>query len=145
MARVIGVPAQIGSRGFVSANVRVVGVRQALARLGLVSKVARLELGLLAAGAASMVHQRAQFYCPVITGNLKSSIKLMKLASYTYQVTAASTEGNNPNKNDKEYAGFVEFGTSRMAPRFFMRRAYQDMVPVAASDLRLIAAKLERL
>jgi HK97 gp10 family phage protein len=145
MARIIGVPRQLGPRGSVGSRVRIIGIPEAKIKLGLVSKVARLELGLLAAGAANRMMTLAKFYCPEITGNLKSSIKLLKLGSYTYQITAASREGNNPEKNNKEYAGFVEFGTSKMAPRFFMRQAYQETVPVVIADLNFIARKLERL
>jgi HK97 gp10 family phage protein len=145
MPRLVGRPRQLGARGGVGANVRILGVSRALAKLGLVSKVARLEMGLLAAGAANHMFQRAQFYCPTITGNLRSGINLTKLGAYTYQITASSREGTNPAKNDKEYAGFVEYGTSKMGGRFFMRRAYEETRPLVASDLILIARKLEAL
>jgi HK97 gp10 family phage protein len=146
MARIIGVPKQLGGR--VVSNVRILGVKEALVKLKLVSSTARLELGLLNAGAAKHMENLAKEYVPVITGNLRSSIHSAKLGPYNWEVIAASTEGTDPSgegKNQKEYAGFVEFGTSKMAPRFFMNRAYQDTRAIAVADLKLIAARIERL
>jgi HK97 gp10 family phage protein len=145
MARFIGVPKQLGSRGAVGANVRVIGVPEALIKLGLVNKIARIELGFLAHASGKAMEGRTAFYCPVITGNLRSSIKLTHTGPYSWFVSVASREGDVASKNDKEYAGFVEFGTSRMAPRFFMRRAYEETRVEAVVGLSIIARRLEAL
>lgn len=148
MARIYGVPKPAAGGG-VAANVTIVGIPALLAKLGLVSKVARLELGLLTRGAAFHMYEAALRNVPVITGNLKSGIAIEKQpAPYAWGVTASSVAGNDPQglgKNAKEYAGFVEFGTSKMAPRHFMTSAYQETTPIVYSDLKLIAAKLMRL
>lgn len=145
MARLIGVPKQTGVGGGVRGTMQVLGVPEALIKLGLVNKIARIELGFLAAASARNMTQRAILYCPKITGNLASSIKTIQVAPYTHEVTAASRDGTNPDKNGKEYAGFVEFGTSKMSGRFFMRRAYAETQPEAVAGLALIGRRLEAL
>jgi HK97 gp10 family phage protein len=91
------------------------------------------------------MEELAKEYVPTISGNLQSGIKSSKVAPYTYDVSASSLEGGVPEKNTKEYAGYVEFGTSKMAPRYFMTRAWRDTYPLAAAELRILAAKIERL
>lgn len=145
MARIYGVPKQTSGFG-ISANVRVVGIPQLLAKLRLVGSVARLELGLMNAGAAQMMFRLAQAYCPVRTGNLRSGIKVGKLGSYSWQVSAASTDGGVGGKNNKEYAAFVENGWSgHPQGAFFMRRAWDETSVVARSDLQIIARKIQSL
>jgi len=146
MAKLQGVPRVSG--GGVSSGVTIVGIPQLLAKLGLVQKVARLELGLLARGAAFHMFQLAQQKVPVITGNLKSGIAIEKGGPYAWSVSASSQAGSDPagtGKNQKEYAGLVEFGSSHNVPRFFMTESYRETQPIVASDLQLIAAKLMRL
>ena len=148
MARLYGVPKQTGVGGGVISGVTIVGIPQLLAKLGLVSKVARLELGLLTRGAAFHMYELALQNVPEITGNLKSGIAIEKGGPYAWAVSASSQAGSDPagiGKNNKEYAGFVEFGTSKMAPRHFMTNAYRATTPIVASDLQIIAAKLMRL
>jgi hypothetical protein len=90
----------------------------------------------------------AQEKVPVITGNLKSGIAIEKGGSYAWAVSASSQAGSDPGgmgKNKKEYAGYVEFGSSHNVPRFFMTESYRETSVIVASDLKLIAAKLMRL
>jgi HK97 gp10 family phage protein len=152
MARIIGVPkptiglpSRGAASGGVTANVKIIGVEQLIAKLGLVANVARLELGLETRGAALRMYQMAQANVPVITGNLKSGISVEHMGPYSWAVTASSLAGNISPKNQKEYAAWVEFGTSKMRGRHFMTTAYQETAPIVAADLKLIAAKLERL
>lgn len=140
-----GTPTQLGPRGAVGSHVTVVGLPQALAKLTGVDAAARLELGLLMKGAAEFVEKRAKEYVPVETGNLRSGIKATKSASYTYDVTASSKDGEVTDKAEKEYAGFVEFGTSNMEGRFFMTQAFNDVKPLVANELQGIARTLGRL
>lgn len=158
MARVYGVPKaapglggrRMGTGGghAVGSNVRVVGVQEALIKLGLVNKVARIHLGMLSRVTAQSVEERAKQYVPVETGNLKSGISSHQVGPYTWQVIASSLEGADPagvGKNSYEYAGFVEFGTSKMAPRRFMTQAWNETTPEVRVGLQWIARELERL
>lgn len=147
MARIYGVP-KAGAGGGVFSNVRVFGVQEALIKLGLVNKIARIELGVLSRKTAALMYERAQANVPVVTGNLKSGISIAKGGPYAWMVAAESTAGSDPagvGKNQKEYAGYVEFGTSKMAPRFFMTTAFRETLPAANAGLVEIARRLERL
>jgi hypothetical protein len=141
-----GTPAQLGPRGAVGSHVKVLGLPKAVAKLKGVDAAIRLDLGLLMKGAAEFVEKRAQEYVPVVTHNLQHGIKLEKQGSYTYDVTASSRAGDISEKNDKEYAGFVEFGWSgHPEGAFFMTRAFNDARPIVANELQAIARRLERL
>jgi HK97 gp10 family phage protein len=147
MARLYGVAKQTGVGGGVLSNVRVVGVEQLIAKLNLVANVARLELGLMTKGAAEHMENLAKANVPVETGNLQSGIKTTKGAGpYQWEVSASSLDGNIGEKNQKEYAGYVEFGWSgHPAPEHFMTNAYEETMPIVYSDLKIIASKLMRL
>lgn len=77
---------------------------------------------------ADKVKEDAKDYCPVDTGSLKASIRREAVAR-----TSGNTWGigvraggyvTNPKTGQKvNYAAHVEFGTSRMAPRAFLRPA----------------------
>ncbi len=138
-----------GGSGGVRANVRVIGIPQALAKLKGIDSVVRLDLGLLMAGAAAFVERKGTEYAPEDTGNLKSGIKANKLASYTYEVIASTEEGGVSSKNWYEYAPFQEFGYTangrHMPGRFFMTRAFEDVKPLVAVELEGIARKISRL
>jgi HK97 gp10 family phage protein len=143
MALIRGLPKQTG--GAVAGNVRVLGVQQAIAKLESVKRFAQLELGFTVTATAAIMETRAKEYVPVITGNLKSSIKTERVGPYDSVVTASSLEGNVEEKNDKEYAGFVEFGTSKMAGRFFMTKAWRESYPYAVGQLQALAARIQSL
>jgi HK97 gp10 family phage protein len=147
MARLYGVAKQTGVGGGVASNVRIVGVEQLIAKLNLVANVARLELGLLTRGAAEHMENLAKANVPKVTHNLESGIKTTKGAGpYNWEVTASSLDGDIGSKNQKEYAGYVEFGWSgHPAPEHFMTNAYAATSPIVYSDLQIIAAKLMRL
>jgi HK97 gp10 family phage protein len=145
MARVYGKPVQLGPRGAVGSSVRVVGVEQAIAKLNTAVRYAKLELAYTTTATAAIVETAAKQNVPTISGNLQSGIKTKKVGPYDSIVTASSREGDVPEKNNKEYAGFVEFGTSKMRPRYFMKRAWAQAYPYAANRLQVLARKLESL
>ncbi len=144
MAILRGLPKLI-ERGPATSNVRVLGVPQAIAKLEAVKNYARLELGYTAFATAAIVETKAKEYVPVITGNLRSGIHTNHVGPYAYEVTASSLAGDVAEKNTKEYAGFVEFGTSKMAPRLFLTRAYRDGYPYAVGRLKALAARIETM
>ena len=66
---------------------------------------------------AKLVWDTAVTLVPVRTGNLKSTIQIVKDAPLQYRVTAGGPQA--------PYAAFVEFGTSRASARPFMRPALE--------------------
>ena len=114
-------PKQVGrgiTGGGVRSGIQIVGIPEAIAKLTTADKVIRLELGQLAADAALNMEREAKNNINSITGNLESGTYAQKVGSYTWEVISSSLEGDNPEKNGKQYAGFVENGTSNMAPRY---------------------------
>lgn len=140
MPRFYGVPKASG--GAVVANVRIVGIPEAIRALTGKDAEAKLSLGALNRTAALAIEAKAKAYCPVITGNLQSSIHSEKMGVYDWEVVASSLEGDIAEKNWYEYAVFVENGTSAMAPRYFMRRAYEEVQPTVALGLAAIARRI---
>lgn len=69
----------------------------------------------------------AKTIVPVLQGFLQDSIKSVRVRQGVYQVTARSTEGGA----DRDYAHYVEYGTSKMAPQPFMRPSYVWMKRIA--------------
>lgn len=59
-------------------------------------------------------HHARQDYVPVDTGRLKNSIQ-HDVKGYTARIGS-----------DVEYAGYVEFGTSKMTARKYLRRALEN-------------------
>lgn len=144
-ARTGGLIGKGGGAGNITGGVRVYGVTEALAKLKGVDSVVRLNLGAMLSQAATFVEARAKSYVPVLTGNLQSGIQKQRVASYTWDVTASSQDGGNSDKNWYEYAPFVEGGTSKMAGSFFMARAFDEVKPLVAVELKAMAARLQRL
>jgi len=140
MARVIS-----GGVTGTRAGFTVLGIPETIAKLTGVAAVVRLQLGQIMAGAAIVMESQAKAHVPVVTGNLRSGIHRVKTGSYSHEVVASSLAGSNGEKNDKEYAGYVENGTSAMAGRFFMQKAYEDTLPVVKAEVVALAATIERL
>lgn len=144
MARLYGVPKQAGVA--VRSNFRIVGLKEALAKIARIDPVCRLEIGQICAAGAIHMKNAAQNNVHVITGNLRSGIKMSKgPGPYTYFVTASSREGEIAEKNDKEYAGYEEFGWSGLPGGHpYMRPAYEETKPLVYADLALFATRLRR-
>lgn len=69
---------------------------------------------------AAQIERLAKLYCPVDTGRLRASI-----ATLLVQGDAGLEAWVGTNV---EYAIFVEFGTWKMEPRSFLRRALAEVV-----------------
>lgn len=76
---------------------------------------------------AEAIAEYARILVPVRTGALKISIDVSG-GGNSYEVSAESTAGGAP----REYAGYVEYGTSRMAAQPYMHPAY-----IMGKDTRL--------
>jgi HK97 gp10 family phage protein len=74
----------------------------------------------------------AQLLCPVDTGNLRSSI------SVDYDADRLGFEAG-PTAS---YGGFVERGTSRMAPHAYLGPAFDRNVPAAVAALGLLGGSV---
>lgn len=152
MPRFMGVPKQIGTGitgGGVRSGVKIIGIPEAVAKLVNADKVIRLELGALVADAALNMEREAKANINSITGNLEAGTYAQKVGSYSWEVVSSSLEGDNPEKNGKQYAAFVEYGTSTTGtsyPSFaYMRRAYNDVQPLVNAELKILAARISTL
>ncbi len=76
--------------------------------------------------AAKPILAAAKANVPVLTGALKESLKLrvMKKAKHRYGILVATAKGWF--KGDTYYGAFVEFGTSKMAAKPFIRPAFDS-------------------
>jgi len=144
MATVTGGAVQQAGGG-VLGGVRVLGVREAIAALEGRALIARLWLGLEVHTAAESMATKAKANIHSISGNLVSGTRAEPLAPYAWNVVSSSRDGDNDDKNQKEYAGFVEFGTSKMEPRFYMSRAFAETKPEVVASMIAIAGRIGRL
>jgi HK97 gp10 family phage protein len=78
----------------------------------------------LMAKGADLMREEAQAIVPVRTGRLQRSVKVVRIESCFYLVGS-----------DVEYAGFVEFGTSRMRAQPFLRPAWDRAHPRALDSV----------
>ena len=97
-------------------------------RLPAVRAAVRGAAGRAAEIAAKEMAAEAQRLAPVKTGRLRESIQVRKLSETAWEVSV-----------EAPYAAFVEYGTSRAAPRPFFRPAYEK---VAARYTDLAAKEL---
>ena len=66
---------------------------------------------------------------PIQTGNLRRNIKAIKLSDGSWEVRASTPLVKGKGGQEVEYAKFVEFGTTRMAPRPFFRTGVENALP----------------
>jgi HK97 gp10 family phage protein len=76
--------------------------------------------------AAKIILIAAKANCPVVTGDLKKSLRVraMKKKKHRYGVMVATSAGWFKGKTF--YGAFVEYGTSRMPAKPFMRPAFDS-------------------
>ncbi len=94
----------------------------------------------LAKGVATGMEGYAKNNVPVLFGFLKASIHTTG-GGGTFEVTAQSTEGGAP----RDYAGFVEFGTTKMAAQPYMLPAYvQGLTTTLPNEARQFGNRVEQ-
>lgn len=88
---------------------------------------ARSEARTLAAleRAAFAIEARAKLRAPVRTGNLRASLRAVRVADLAWRV------GTHVH-----YAPFVELGTRKMAPRPYLIPAFEETIPQLLRELR---------
>ena len=77
----------------------------------------------------------AQIFCPVDTGFLRGSI--------TYETTQLVAGASGVVGPTASYGGYVEDGTSRMAPQAYMGPAFDRNVPAFLDAFERISATLD--
>lgn len=91
---------------------------------------------------AVMIRDKARGYAPTDTGNLKKSIVVMnKRIDGKIALKVGVLKRKSKNSKDPFYARFVEFGTSKMVAKPFMRPAFDassdDVLEVVVNDIKL--------
>jgi len=75
---------------------------------------------------AEKILDDAKNFAPVDTGALRKSIRTEKKGKLQVSVLAGGGGVINPKTGrEVDYAGYVEFGTSRMAPQPYMQPAFE--------------------
>ena len=75
---------------------------------------------------AEKIRDDAKSFAPVDTGALRKSIRVEKKGELQFSVVAGDGGVINPRTGrEVDYAGFVEFGTSRMSPQPYMQPALE--------------------
>jgi len=75
---------------------------------------------------AEKIRDDAKGFVPVDTGALRKSIRVEKKGKLEVQVIAGGGGVINPRTGrEVDYAGYVEFGTSRMSPQPYMQPALE--------------------
>ena len=118
----------------VSVKVDASGALRALERIR--AKIQQLDP--LLKIAAEAVVRDAQTFVPVDTGALRSSIHIEPGGVLGYKVIAGSPTTLNPRSGTPTsgYASYVEFGTSRMRARPYMRPALSKNIPAIFNLLK---------
>jgi len=75
---------------------------------------------------AEKISSDARNFAPVDTGALRKSIRIEKKGKLRVSVVAGGGGVINPKTGrEVDYAGYVEFGTSRMSPQPYMQPALE--------------------
>lgn len=85
----------------------------------------------LVAKTAADIERDAKAFCPVDTGNLRNSIG--------HEMTGALSAEIGPSAS---YGGYVEYGTSRMAPQAYMGPATDRNNPAFYAGVELLGGRL---
>lgn len=136
---------QIGPRQGVLGGFHVLGLPEAIAKLTGVGRIARISLGITMREAAQLMESQARANIHSLTGNLASGTKAYQVGSYSWMVSSSSLDGDVAEKNNKEYAGFVENGTQYMEGQFYMKRAFDATQAGLNAKLVIIAREIELL
>ena len=75
---------------------------------------------------AEKIRDDAKSFAPVDTGSLRKSIRVEREGELQFSVVAGGGGVINPRTGrEVDYAGYVEFGTSRMSPQPYMQPALE--------------------
>lgn len=99
-----------------------------------IARKARGLAGIYTAKAARSIEDVAKANVPILTGALHDGINAVQVGVLHWQVLASSMDGGA----DREYAGFVEEGTSRSPAQPFLGPAVDDVEPEFFADMARI-------
>jgi len=109
-------------------------VEPLIQRLSRISEEGKLETIRALEKAAEMVRDEAKALCSVDTGSLQKSIQTFKRqvdgVLCSVGVSAGGYVVNPKTRRIVDYASFVEYGTSRLAAKPFLRPAFAAMKPL---------------
>jgi len=117
-----------------------VDVEPLIQRLSRINEQGKLETIRALEKAAEMVRDEAKALCLIDTGSLQRSIRTFKRevsgVLCSVGVSAGGYVVNPKTRRTVDYASFVEYGTSRMAAKPFLRPAFATMKPLIISLAR---------
>lgn len=73
-----------------------------------------------------VLREHARNYCPVDTGALQESIDFAVVGKYVVLYAGGDSLTHGGSDKHVDYAGYVEFGTSRMAAQPYLRPAKEN-------------------
>ena len=129
------------------ADIKIHGLRELSRKLRqLPVKVANKHLNRATSQASTIVVKAAKQKVPVLTGTILRSIKKRKQRTRnkfiaTTGVGVVSDKSGRSSGTDAFYWTFVEFGTSKMAARPFIRPALEENTAQATAKIKDVLAR----
>ena len=107
-------------------EIEIVGLRELEDKLSNLDEKLKRALEEALEEIAEKIRDDAKSFAPVDTGALRKSIRVEKKGELQFSVVAGDGGVINPRTGrEVDYAGFVEFGTSRMSPQPYMQPALE--------------------
>ena len=107
-------------------EIEIVGFRELEDKLSRLDEKLKCALEEALEEIAEKIRDDAKSFAPVDTGALRKSIRVEKKGELQFSVVAGDGGVINPRTGrEVDYAGFVEFGTSRMSPQPYMQPALE--------------------
>ena len=107
-------------------EIEIVGLRELEDKLSRLDEKLKQALEEALEEIAEKIRDDAKDLAPVDTGSLRESIRVEKEGDLQVSVIAGGGGVINPRTGrEVDYAGYVEFGTSRMSPQPYMQPALE--------------------
>jgi len=109
-----------------SMEIEIVGFRELEDKLSNLKEKLNHALAEALEEIAEKIRDDAKGFAPVDTGSLRKSIRVEREGELQFSVVAGDGGVINPRMGrEVDYAGYVEFGTSRMSPQPYMQPALE--------------------
>jgi len=107
-------------------EIEIVGLRELEDKLSRLDEKLKRALEEALEEIAEKIRDDAKSFAPVDTGSLRKSIRVEREGELQFSVVAGDGGVINPRTGrEVDYAGYVEFGTSRMSPQPYMQPALE--------------------